>query len=380
MDLRWALLIVGTLLACSPGPVRAQAWGMPEFSPPHSSTLGQVRLLGIEPIEGPFDRAEHWAPPGTAGGAVPVQYPLDNKAYEGPEAYLPPQAQTFQGQPYPPYGLQPGRAPLPVAPPVVPIETPTPWVRLQQITSEASQVMGGSASDALGIFTLDTRAKIEFPRAPMFTLMPRFGWHLLNGPTITDLPPQLYDASMEGVLSLPLGERLFMQTAVAPSFFTDGHNTSSDAFRLPARLLFFYNCTDALTISGGVVYLDREDLKFLPSVGLIYRQSPDLKVEVLIPRPRVAWRYFSEDGTDRWAYLVGELGGGSWGIRRASGLNDVATYSDYRLLLGTEQTGKGQWNWRFEGGLVFSRSLDYLRGPGDCDLPATGLVRIAFSY
>lgn len=380
MDLRWSLLIVGTLFACSASPVRAQAWGMPEFTPPSTGNLGHVRLLGIEPIEGPFDRAEHWELPHSAGGAVPVQYPLDNKAYEGPETYLPPQPPQFPGQPYPPYAMQPGQPPATPAPRPIPIETPTPWVGLQQITSEASQVMGGSDPDALGIFTLDTRAKIEFPRAPMFTLMPRFGWHLVNGPKVTDLPPQLYDASLEGVLSLPLGERLFMQAAAAPSFFTDGENTSSDAFRLPARLLFFYNCTDALTLSGGLVYLDREDLMFLPSVGLIYRHSPDLKAELLIPRPRVAWRYFSENGTDRWAYVVGELGGGSWGIERTSGLDDVATYSDYRLLLGTEQTGEGQWNWRFEGGLVFNRSLDYLRGPGDFDLPATGLVRVALSY
>ncbi|MCA9056692.1 MAG: hypothetical protein KDA75_22850, partial [Planctomycetaceae bacterium] len=195
-----------------------------------------------------------------------------------------------------------------------------------------------------------------------------------------DLPGHLYDASLETILSLPLGEKLFMQAAISPSIFTDGQNTSSDAFRLPGRLLFFWNCTEQLTLSGGVVYLDREDVGFLPSAGLIYKPSPDFRVEMLIPRPRVAWRYDADDTTEKWVYIVGEFGGGSWGVQRTSGANDVATLSDYRLLLGWELTREGGVGCRLEGGYVFNRSLEYISNRGDLDLPGTGLVRLALSY
>ena len=331
----------------------------------HSIT-GGVELLGIEPVpRGPA------ANPYTAldfGNRIrQVQYPLDNRAYEGPAEPTP--------SGYPLYA--PGVSGIPTALDAVEEDG---WISVGKLGWEATWLSGGDDADALGLISNEWRVKLEFPRAKMLAITPRFGWNLVDGPVVSDLPAQLYDTSLETVVSLPLRETLFMQAAISPSIFTDGQNTGGDAFRLPGRLLVFWNYSDTLTLSGGLVYLDREDVGFLPSAGLIYKPSDDWKVELLIPRPRVAWRYSCEGDISRWAYVVGEFGGGSWAIERATGAEDVATLSDYRLLLGWEQLQPQGLGYRVEGGCVFNRSLEYQSDAVDRDLPATALVRFAITY
>lgn len=331
----------------------------------HAAYASGVELLGIEPEP---NSSAAWGRPDFSGRAVQVQYPLDNNAYSGPEAGTP------SGYPLHAPGTE-----FPVCPPPGCEPDPGAWLK-STLGWESTWVAGGSDGDSLGLWTNEVRAKLEFPAAPVLAATPRFGWHLVDGPVVTDLPAQLFDASVETVLSLPLGERLFLQTAVSPSIFTDGDNTSGDAFRLPSRLLVFWTCTEKLTLSGGVVYLDREDVDWLPSAGLIYKPSDDWRVELLIPRPRVAWRYANDGSAARWVYVVGEFGGGSWAIERAAGTDDVVTLSDYRLLLGWELTNPGGVGCRIEGGYVFNRTLEYRSAGVERDLPGTGLVRFAITY
>jgi hypothetical protein len=368
-------LAVGTLVLYWTAVAAAQqpGWSSVQLAPPHeefgtAAFGGPVQILGIEEGWGAPETADWWsdAPAAAQGHALPTQYPLDDEPYADVERYFPPPSSS------PP---TPWSEPLPS-----PQEAALSWVTIKQVAGEATWVLGGDQSDSLGIATFEARAKFEFPRAPMLTIAPRAGWHLLSGPQITDLPSQLYDASLETIVSLPVGKKVFVQGAISPSIFTDGDNTTSDALRFPGRLLVFVNWTERLTLSSGVVYLDRENVSFLPSAGLIYRPSDDVKFELLIPRPRIAWRYWT-DGTDgRWVYVVGELGGGSWAIRRASGLNDVATYTDYRLMLGWEHTSPDGLGLRLEGGYVFGRELEYVSNLGNTDLPGTGVVRIALTY
>jgi len=254
------------------------------------------------------------------------------------------------------------------------------WIRLGRLSAEATYVAQNGGIDGFGWTTVDLRSKFEFPAARMLAIAPRFAWHGLDGPDSTDLPAQLYDLSLEAIISLPLAETLFLQTAISPSIFTDGQNSSSDAFRLPGRALVFWTASETLTLSAGVAYLDREDISWLPSVGLIYKPDSDLKVEMIIPRPRVAWKTWTDGDQADWAYVAGELGGGSWGVQRASGQNDVATLGDYRLLLGWERLTEGSVDLRFEVGMAFNRSLKYVSGGGNRDLPGTGLVRFALTY
>lgn len=254
----------------------------------------------------------------------------------------------------------------------------TPWIEWKKTIGTATWIAPNS--DGLGISSLDARGSIEFPNFQALWFVPRVAAHWLNGPTSTDMPAQLYDVSFETVGMLPIGERWFVQAALAPSFFTDGKNTTGKAFRLPGRVLAFWKYSDTLTFTGGILYLDRDDVKAIPSAGVLWNPNEDWKFELAAPRPRIAWRFSHDDDSARWGYLVGEFGGGTWAIQRASGLNDVATLSDYRLMAGYERKWTSGRSWLIEAGYVFSRELKYTSALGDTDLPSTCLVRLGVTF
>lgn len=252
------------------------------------------------------------------------------------------------------------------------------WVVWQKTTGLATWLAPGSGG--LGITSLDLRGSVEFPNFQALWFVPRVGWHLLDGPTVSDLPAQLYDFSWEAVAAMPVGNRWTFQAALAPSFFSDLNNTSSKAFRLPGRLLAFWKWTDTLTLSGGVFYLDRDDVKWLPVGGFIWNPSDDWKLEIMAPRPRIAWRVSHDESQQSWAYVVGEFGGGTWAVQRANGVDDVATLRDYRLLLGYEQKRSAKQSWWIEAGYVFKRRVEYTSAIGDSDLSSTALARLGLTF
>ncbi|MCA9056483.1 MAG: hypothetical protein KDA75_21795, partial [Planctomycetaceae bacterium] len=155
-------------------------WGTPAGYGGHSMTGSGVQLLGIEPFGSSPGSAGVWRRPEDNGRAMQVQYPLDNQAYSDPFSQSP------GGYPLYAPGAE-GRSYSPSAPSSgLPAAQDDGWVQLGTSTWESTWVAGGSANDALGLFTNEIRTKIEFPVAPMFAVSPRFGWHLLDGPIATD--------------------------------------------------------------------------------------------------------------------------------------------------------------------------------------------------
>lgn len=253
-----------------------------------------------------------------------------------------------------------------------------PWIEWKKTVGTATWIAPNSGG--LGVTSLDVRGSIEFPNFQALWFVPRVATHLLNSSTATDLPTQLYDASFETIGMLPIGERWFVQAAIAPSFFTDSQNTGRKSIRMPGRALAFWKYSDTLTFTGGILYLDRDDVKALPSAGVLWNPNEDWKFEIAAPRPRIAWRFSHDDDSARWGYVVGEFGGGTWAVRRVSGLNDIATLSDYRLMAGYERKWVSGRSWLVEAGYVFSRTLKYTSKLGDLDLPSTAIVRLGITF
>jgi len=94
----------------------------------------------------------------------------------------------------------------------------------------------------------------------------------------------------------------------------------------------------------------------------------------------VGYRYHHDRERERWVYFSGELGGGSWAVRRVSGDDDVATYRDFQFLVGIEHKEPGVINWQLEGGYVFSRDVEYISKTGDTKLPSTAVLGVVLSY
>ncbi len=253
---------------------------------------------------------------------------------------------------------------------------------LQRLTFTETWLASGG-DDGLGVNTLELSAILAAPifaTQPPFLITPRFAAHFLDGPITSDLPARVFDTSLEFRWLRPLNDRWTADLAVAPGFYSDFDNTSSDAIRITGRAVGIYKWTPTLTVALGIVYLDREDVSLLPVFGLIWKPDDTLNVELLFPRPKVAKRIVFGLDASWWTYVAGEFGGGSWAIQRASGADDVATVRDFRAILGLQRKANSGGSMRFEVAYVFGRQLEYLSATPDLSLDDTVLVRAGASY
>lgn len=252
-----------------------------------------------------------------------------------------------------------------------------PWVEWHKITIQGQTLP--TAEEGLGVTSVDIKGTLKFAKLPFLFVTPRVAWHFLDGPPTTDLPPRLFDLSLDTTAFVPLNDRWMIQAGVAPGMYTDLH-AMQDSFRITGRGLVFYRWSPQLQVAGGFIYLGRKDITALPAIGAVYTPSDDIKAELLFPKPKVAYRYHHDLDRERWVYLTGELGGGTWAIQRSSGGDDIATYRDLQLLLGIEHKETGGLNWQMEGGYVFSREIEYESQIGNTELPATAVLRLVLSF
>ena len=106
-----------------------------------------------------------------------------------------------------------------------------------------------------------------------------------------------------------------------------------------------------------------------------------MRWEIVFPKPRFSWRFDRQENRERWVYLAGEFGGGSWAVERASGgADDVATYSDWRLIGGLEMKYSSGRSLLFEVGYVFNRELEYKSDLGNFEPDDTVMLRAGVTF
>jgi hypothetical protein len=240
--------------------------------------------------------------------------------------------------------------------------------------------------DALGVGSLESGIVLGFPfmrRDTPLLVTPQFGAHFLDNAVALDIPTTLYDASLEFRHLRKFGAGPWaMDVAATIGYYSDFEQDSGDALRVSGRGIGVYESSAATKWLLGVAYLNRAGASVLPVFGVIHEPSPDLRLDLVFPRPRVSWRTAaSATGDERWLYLGGEFGGGVWSITRpSSGELDLINYSDWRLLAGYERKVIGGLTRRFEVGYVFQRELEYESTTPDATLDDTLFGRIGLSY
>ena len=268
---------------------------------------------------------------------------------------------------------------LPQTSPILgPVETP-PVVNLHRVEGRFETLSGGE----LGMDSVDGSATLQFAELDQFSISPRAGVMFVDGPTRTDLPARLYSGQVE-FRWFQDWEPFFLDLAVIPGLFTDGDATGSQAFRLQGRAVGYLAFSEETQVALGATYLDRDDVPLLPIVGLIHSPREDIRIEAMFPRPRLLKRIAEDSAGETWAYLQGELGGGSWAIERPGrwGRNriDIASYRDYRLIAGIERRVTEGGSALLEAGYVFGRELTYESGRGDYDPEGTFLIRCGLTH
>ncbi len=242
------------------------------------------------------------------------------------------------------------------------------------------------SGDGLGLFGFDFRSS-HGPRYPeVATLAMTTGWGItwLTGPQSTDLPPQLYHVVIDigGIANKSEPEdEWIVDLAITPGWFTDWENRRPESFRLAGRASAYYRLDEETALGGGFVYLRRDDIPALPIVGVILgNERVGYRHELVFPRPRMSWRVRERSDSSRWLYVLGELGGGSWAIKRTDRTPDVVTLRDLHVMAGIEFRQKDGGRAMWEAGWVFDRSVTSRTGRGDYNPSDAFQIRCWFEY
>jgi len=214
----------------------------------------------------------------------------------------------------------------------------------------------------VGVTEFELYSSFAFPmptRDRPLIVTPGFESRLLDGPIAPDLPSELHDAYLQLRYLTKLTDRWGVDLAVSPGVHSDFQQWDEAALRITGHVIGSFEWSCDLKLVLGVLYLDRDDINFLPAAGVIWTPWDDIRFELVFPRPKIAMQFNYGDGFEDWLYLAGELGGGSWSIERAAGPLDVVTMRDYRLMLGLERKRPGGAGHRLEIGWVFGREFEY---------------------
>ena len=206
-------------------------------------------------------------------------------------------------------------------------------------------------------------------------IMTGFGFHVFSGPVQSDMPPRAYDFSIGYQIRQRIGPLAFdLASAVQAS--SDFNWSARKGIQYPGHGVGFLTVRPELDLVFGVDYLDRADIKLLPVAGLIWKPNPEMRFELVFPRPRVI---FQLSDTYR-LYFSGELGGGTWEIDRPTLGDNVATYRDLRACIGLASVEKDGRQSAIEVGYLFDRRLEYTSGTGNMNLNDAVVLRLVTMY
>jgi hypothetical protein len=225
--------------------------------------------------------------------------------------------------------------------------------------------------DGFGWVSLESFATLPsvLPRG----IVTGFGVHFLDGPILADMPSRLFDFSVGYQFRQWVAPNIGLDVVARVGAFSDFETSARDGVRFPGHAVTFFRLTPAYELLFGVDVLDRDDISLLPVFGAIWMPSSSLQLDLVFPRPQALVRLGSSNA---WAYVRGQLGGGTWAIERAAGPADNATYRDVRLLVGVENRDHGSAHSNIELGFLFARELSYRSGLGDVDLEDAVMISL----
>lgn len=343
--------LLALALASAPGltPAAAQQPSTLELLPPGNLT---VPAPAGEPAARPLDRSwQNESLPSSTPGDAPAAVPLSDDAVPGRVVSLEPDVALQAAGPPPLHFDLLGYRPA---------------------LSNTNWLIG--RNDRFGITSLEW-----FPTLPHRAtrgVVTGFGVHFLDGPVQTDMPPRLFDFTIGYQWRQRLNPDFGLDLALRVGAYSDFEASARKGIRYPGHAVSYTRLTPDLELAFGIDYLDRDDISLLPVAGAIWTPRDDIRIEAVFPRPRAAVRL---GGSNDWAYIRGQLGGGTWAIERANLTPDNATYSDLRLVLGLESIDADGAS-AIEIGYVFARELSYRTGVGNYDPQDVVMLNITTAF
>ena len=263
-----------------------------------------------------------------------------------------------------------------------------PLIRYRKTCFQGAQAAYGiipaGDSDGLGIKTLDLLGTFAVPFGSMdhvISFTPYFRMDQLNANPSLDVPDELYDTGVKAFWKKVQSERFTTMVMFTPSVRSD-FQSREQAFKLFGMALLQWQIVpQKLSMTGGAVYTGRQDFPVLPAIGLYWTPSPEWKLDIQFPAPRLSRRLLKDgDNSETWVYLSGVFGGNTWAVKRAGGQDDQLTLRDLRLVLGVEYLLRENRGVFVETGVVFDRSMEYENIPGEIDFGDAILLRAGIQF
>ncbi len=387
-----------------PGTGIAPPAAAPTLTAPPSSTLGTPAFdpYSMNPGAASVPPTLNTVPSPYGLPAAPGTPPGTLSPYGGTAGGIPGASPTMSpySQPYgayPPGGYPPGAAPGTTPPSMYPNGWNTSnWVlpSTQFLTPRVrySFVDGGNGADELGINDFDFSVAAAFPNflysnQPLY-VVPSFSLHLWSGPRPPhgDLPANAYSAFLDFGWSTDPVKPVGGEVGVRLGVFSDFNTVNTHSGRIMGQGLLRLQMTPQTTLRGGVIYIDRNDLKLLPAFGILWTPNTQTRFDIFFPHPKLAQQLTTMGNQDIWWYVGGEYGGGAWTVEREGGLSDRIDINDIRLTLGVEwgQSAllqQGRRTGFFEAGWVTNREVVYVVTPEETtSIRDSFMLRVGWNY
>ncbi|MGL5094788.1 MAG: DUF6268 family outer membrane beta-barrel protein, partial [Planctomycetia bacterium] len=261
-------------------------------------------------------------------------------------------------------------------PPRGPFGGPPRQVEFWTITPSDKE--NGGEDFSISYFSASAELPNLFRAGPVsFAVQPQFETLFLGGPSgvgAVDLPSNAYGLAVDLRADYKINRRMGAQFAVSPGLYTDFDNMSSDAFRVPARLIVTYFLNEQWVLFGGVVYTTQPDLPIIPVAGGIYSPNENWRLEILFPRPRLVYRWSEQ--LELSALVT--FNNNTYAVETELG-DDVLQYRDFRAGLGAEWFLPSGRRFLGEAGVAFGRSLDFEDQP-DHDVDPGLFLRVSTRF
>ncbi|MEX2171306.1 MAG: hypothetical protein WD851_18445 [Pirellulales bacterium] len=232
-----------------------------------------------------------------------------------------------------------------------------------------------ASDDEFGWVSLESHGALEMGTPG--GIVGGIGFHFLDGPIRTEMPPRLFDFSIGYQRREWIRPNFGWDFLFRVGAFSDFEGSADDGIRFPSNAVTFLRVGPTTTWLLGVDYLDWDDINLLPVLGIVWTPTDHFRLDLAFPRPRAAVRIMNSHS---WLYVAGELAGGTWAIERNDQWNDNVTYHDLRLVFGIETWTDNCVSSGLELGYVFDRELSYRSGVGDYSPRECLMVRLVGRY
>lgn len=240
--------------------------------------------------------------------------------------------------------------------------------RFREATSfEYTFLPGGkNKDDSFGLGEIDMRMQLAIPcrfipnngtgqTGPGFFYIAPGGsivwWDGPVGPP--DMSPNGFGAFLDFGMQPQFNDVFSVDAWFRVGVFSDFKKVRSDAFRFQGRAVGLFTVSPNVKVVAGVIYLDRERVKILPTGGVVWTPRDDWMLRLTFPNPKISKRIGNSGCAEWWGYVNADYGGGCWEI---SGLGKT-DYNDIRVGLGVEFETYSRVSGYFELGGSFGREL-----------------------